>query len=200
MRRLVGAGLLSLLFMLLIAGSMFLGWVAEPPLAFFQHGPFCQLPCWQGINPGRTRIDPANQIMLNLGYNAETAMNNRIRLRYPPLNTSPCSIQLEHREAVVTETIFSCFDLRLGDVLLLLGQPEGFMPGDMLFYFGAGDVTARLTIDGCASRMSPFAAVREMRLHPGPDATRIGRMVHWRGFAPVRDYLQRSPVTLLLTC
>ena len=200
MKRLTGVMLLTFLFSLLIGGSMVLGQALESTPEFFQHGPFCVLPCWQGINPGRTRIDPANQIMLNLGYNAEHALNNRLRLHYPSFDADQCRVQIEHREAVVTEMVLYCPSLRLGDMMLLLGQPEGIKPGDMVFYFGEGDVSIRLTVDGCAARLSPYSLVQEIRLRPGPDATRTGRMVQWRGFAPVRDYLQRSPVVLLLSC
>lgn len=184
--------------LLLIGGSMAVGAALEATPAVLEHHPQCVLPCWEGINPGRTRIDPANQIMLNMGYNAESTMVMRSRLTYPPRDAASCAVQIEHREAIVTETrLYQCPGLRLGDVLLALGRPDGVQPGNMTFYFQQGRVWAKLHVNGCASRLSPFLPVQEIRMLAASEGD---VMVSWQAFMPPRDYVRQFPQTLFLTC
>lgn len=189
---------LTLLFLLLIGASMAAGAVSEAAHELFQHHPQCPLPCWKGINPGRTRIDPANQIMLNMGYNAENTPSNRLRLSYPAPDSTRCAVQIEHREAVVTEMrLYSCPGLRLGDVLLGLGRPDGMQPGNMIFYFQQERVWAKLHVNGCVPRLSPLLPVQEIRMAAEGASNPL---VRWQGFLPVREYIRQFPRVLMLSC
>ncbi len=197
-RLLIVPAALVLLCLLLIGGSMTLGAALEDAPTVLQHHPQCALPCWRGINPGRTHIDPANQIMLNMSYNAENTMINRTRLSYPAPDAARCAVQIEHREAIVTEMrLYQCPGLRLGDVLLALGRPDGVQPGNMIFYFQGSRVWAKLHVNGCAPRLSPFLPVQELRMSI---ASAGDSRVSWQGFLRPREYVRQFPETLLLTC
>lgn len=198
MRLLLLAALLILTSLsLLTAASISLGQQASPPLVL-RHAHPCTLPCWQGINPGRTRIDPANQIMLNLGYNAQNSTQNRARLSYPPADAEHCAVVIEHREAIVTEIRLSdCPALVLGDVMAAIGAPDSIQPGALSFTFATGRVKVKLEGDGCQPRITPFLPVRYISLTTASPPT---SEITWQGFRPPRDYIAQLADVLMLAC
>lgn len=194
---LLAAVTLSLLLTLLVAGSIALGSQSPAPRVL-RHAAPCPLPCWQGLNAGRTRIDPANQIMLNMGYSTQNSMQNRTRLSYPPASADHCAVLLEHREAIVTEIRLSdCPALLLGDVMAEIGAPDSIQPGALSFTFAAGRVKVKLEGDGCQPRITPFLPVRYISLTTdAPPSSEIA----WQGFRPPRDYIAQLADVLMLAC
>lgn len=200
MRYVTAALVISLLLALLVLVSRVVGAHLHPPPAPLQHADFCVLPCWRGINPGQTRIDPANRIMLGQGYIAQNTTMNRARIRYLPGATrrGECVVQLDHREAIVTENRLSdCPGLTLGDVMATLGGPDGIEPGALSLTFAGGRVRVKLEADGCARRLLPTLPVRYISLTPG---TSTAKDIPWQGFKPPRYYLPQVTDVLLLTC
>jgi hypothetical protein len=192
---------LSTLFTLLVLVGGVVGGQINPPPVALRHADLCVLPCWRGINPGHTFIDPANQLLLGQGYNAQHSLMLRGSIWYIPGERSRggCMVQLEHRQAVVTETrLNDCPGLRLGDVMALVGPPQSVQPGALSLTFDGGRVRVKLAADGCVPRLSPHLPVSYISLTTGAAASE--RDVPWQGFMPTRAYLRQFSGVLLLVC
>jgi len=159
----------------------------------------CALPCWNGIRPGEMSVDAANRILFSQGYEMQNSMMDRNHILYIPPTDNRCTIRLGHQSARVIETRLSdCPNLRLGDVIAALGQPESLMPHSLTFRFGRGMAHLRLSIDPCVDRLSAFSEVMFVRFSTTPDISPYE--VPWQGFIPAWRYEYRFPNSMPLGC
>lgn len=186
-------------FTLLTLAAGLLGRLADPPDWLLADSPRCALPCWNGIRPGEMLVPRASQILVSQGYDPSSDAQDRAHMYYTPRSSvRGCAVRLEYYNAVVTETRLSnCKGLRLGDVLAVLGPPEGVQPGLLQFTFREGQVRVKLRQDGCAQRLSPYLLVSSINLST---ARQQSGYVAWRGFMSPYHYLRQHPGVILLSC
>jgi hypothetical protein len=159
----------------------------------------CDLPCWNGIRPGEMSIDAANHILFSQGYEMQNSMVDRDHILYIPPAANRCMVRLEHQAARVIETRLShCPNLRLGDVIAALGQPESLLPHSLTFTFARGMARLRLRSDPCEDHLSPFSEVMFVRFSRTPGL--LPNEVPWQGFIPATRYEQRFPGSVPLVC
>jgi hypothetical protein len=186
--------LTGLIFVSIVLGSYLNG-------ALFQLGrsESCPLPCWNGIRPGEMSVDAANHILFSQGYEMQNSMMDRNHILYIPPTENRCTVGLGHQVARVTETRLSnCPNLRLGDVIAALGQPDSLLPHSLTFTFARGMARLRLRIDPCEDRLSPFSEVMFVRFARTPGL--LPNEVPWQGFIPPKHYEQRFPGRVPLAC
>jgi hypothetical protein len=158
----------------------------------------CTLPCWNGIRPGEMSIDAANHILFSQGYEAQNSLMDRAHITYTPVGLG-CNVRLEYEEATVTETrLTNCPNLRLGDVIAALGDPDSLLPHSSSFSFERGMARLRLKHDPCEEKLSPYSEVMYVQFSRTPGI--LPNEVPWQGFIPVWRYGQRFPDTIPLVC
>ena len=183
----------------LIFGAMGLGKINSNAPFQLRRSESCALPCWNGIRPGEMSVDAATHILFSQGYEMQNSMMDRNHILYIPSAENRCTIRLQHQSAHVIETRLSdCPNLRLGDVIAALGQPESLMPHSLTFRFARGMAHLRLQIDPCEDRLSAFSEVMFVRFSTTPDISPYE--VPWQGFIPAWRYEYRFPNSMPLVC
>ncbi len=198
MRGMIRLQLLLVVALALLTGlAMSVAQLRGEPRSPVRRGAFCELPCWRGIQPGETLIAQANRIMMAQGYIVE---NSASSLHFtPPEDRLDCQVSVEHRDARVTEVRLSnCPDLRLGDTLAALGQPDHLAPNLLTMGFDDGSVRLQLRSPGCGEHLSPFTDVQFISLSESPWNTAEDTAPHWQGFALPWRYLRAVPNILVL--
>ncbi len=186
--------LVGLIFVSIVFGSYVNG-------ALFQLGrsEACPLPCWNGIRTGEMSVDAANHILFSQGYEMQNSMTDRNHNFYISPTGSRCTVELGHQVARVIETHLSdCPNLRLGDVIAALGQPESLLPHSLTFRFARGMAHLRLRIDPCVDRLTAFSEVMFVRFSRMPDTSPYE--VPWQGFIPAWRYEHLYSNTVPLVC
>lgn len=181
-----------------IAGARTLA--ASPGPSPIQRTTRCLLPCWRGIQPGQTLIEQANGVFLGEGYNTQRSPQSRSSIYYEPVPPErECSVRLQQRDAVVTETrLTDCDGLQLGHIVLALGQPDYLTPNFVVYRFPRGIVRLRLEARDCADRLSPYTSISYISL--SADDTPPDESASWLGFAPNWRYFRTAPHIPPLAC
>src|SRR5690606_11349110 len=110
-------------------------------------------------------------------------------------------VSLQHEEAVVQQTRLSiCPGLRLGDILLALGQPDQMMTSFLTMDFAGGTVRAQLHMMDCGEHLSPFMPVQFIVLTEHSTAIQEAVALQWQGFALPWRYLRSRPNLVVLAC
>lgn len=192
-------GIVTTSLLALIGIAMGIGSVQAEARSPVQGEGRCAAPCWSGIQPGETLIPQANRILISQGYTPE---NTGARMIYtPPDDTPGCIVSLQHQEAVVQQTRLSiCPGLRLGDMLLALGQPDQIMTSFLTMDFAGGTVRAQLHMMDCGEHLSPFSPVQFILLTEHSTAAQETVALHWQGFALPWRYLRSRPNLVVLAC
>ena len=180
---------LAVTFAGVILVSVLLGSLGTPPTALYGLDD-CGLPCWNGITPGQNNVDRAIYRLSRAGYVIET---NPLRWRYMTFrstNPADCMVTITYDSLVYLTDLSDCPGLSLGDVMTILGQPDGVVPAfqyDALVYRG-GRVAVVVRRERCQTAISPYTAVDSIQLR----AQRLNRAnseqvspanpLPWRGF------------------
>jgi hypothetical protein len=189
---------LTLGFMALVLLTMNAGRLNGESFSPVSRSTNCPLPCWRGIQPGEIFIAQANRIMIGQGYMAQDRATNRAYIRYLP-HDSTCAVRLQHEEAVVNEIRLSdCPALRLGDVMVELGRPDGIATNRLYFNFDTGRLRVQLSLQECSTHLSPFVPIDYLSLTP--DTAMLADDAMWRGFAFAWRYQRLQPGVMPLAC
>jgi hypothetical protein len=162
----------------------------------------CQLPCWNGIQPGETNLEAADAALLRSGYRLIGDLpTERIRGYEREHMAGDCQVRLAYRQGVVTViTLTECDGLRLGDMIRLTGTPQRVARLGNLLTLRNGQVMMALPYDQCQRGLSPYSVPSSIFLM---DANRAAiamaepsdrpKTVDWIGFVPWWRYRNLYP-------
>jgi hypothetical protein len=165
----------------------------------------CVLPCWRGITPRETTMRAAAQALA--GYVLTTGVaEDHFNMKFyrAPLGSGECSVVLGNsRGSVAAVSLTHCGEnALLGDVMRLLGDPDGMVGWNTLRFRG-GQVFVTVAGDVCHERMTPHSRVQGIFI-VSHDRTGRGlfvrqfapetiRLYGWAGFASRAHYYRLAP-------
>lgn len=186
----------------IIAGVLGSAHPSNPALAGFTEG--CETrpqPCWYGIVPGVTTIDEANATLANMGYvrgpfffyslpmnlvGAVEQMPKSIYLRY--------SVAVPH--AVIYSIALSDWDTTLGDLISVLGSPNGLGGGfsirNPFLAYASPYGLLLVELNSMPARFSP-AKVKVNYVLLTQYQQLADSLVGWHGFVPKWQYCSLEP-------
>jgi hypothetical protein len=161
----------------------------------------CHLPCWNAITPQQTTLDHASVSLFRSGYAIESVNHHWRYMTYQPPDPAACKIALTYSRLVLVTELSECGDVSLGDVMAILGAPEGVLPSGLFdsFVFRNGTVVVNTRKYRCSTGFSLHAAIVSIRLRAQGDEPVQSRQVStlnplpWRGFVSRGHYQQLYP-------
>jgi hypothetical protein len=195
---LLSASILSLVSAALIFGA--LGWgqvVAQAPLPLANLDA-CTLPCWNDIYPYQTELEQADALLQNAGYNTRRDYFRHNFVAYSG-SSRACAVRLSYVGTRVSIIWLSeCYNVRLGDLMAIMGAPEAILPSATTLSFRNEQVTVTVWGDQCDQWFEPFAEVKTIYLDLPERWIYRTEMIRqeffpWRGFMNRRHYQQREP-------
>lgn len=177
----------------------------------------CRLPCWNGIQPGRTPFQDATTILNNLGYQLEDEndigrLSSTVSYKATVAN-GLCQVGLGRsglaHPIVADMTLRFCGGAFLGHIIDLLGEPETILPIVSMVNYRKGEIAIILRSPMCSNAPSPrapllFISVSPSQIITGPTSAVLkaeeatggdsdSTNLPWRGFIPVWRYDQLFP-------
>lgn len=187
--------LLSAVLYTLVMLSKELGTVVNPLPSALRGLDNCQLPCWMDITPYRTSVESANVTLAAMGYTVAEEYRRYSFVKYAPSNAeTDCIVSLGYaRTRISTIALSDCKDVRLGDVLLILGIPEGISASATALSFRNDTVNVTIRENTCERWFSPFSQIRSIYMDIPRRRTEITGLrpadrLTWRGFIPRTHY------------
>ena len=150
----------------------------------------CSLPCWQGIIPGVTSSYDANNILIQNGYRVRDDKFQPYIIMYrAPGGRLLCEISMFYRDELVDLVeMKSCGDMYLGDLMTVLGSPQGI-------FFGRGRGVLSYAEDSVRiasfNWTTPFSRVSSVTIYRQDNQARIWP---WHGFVPRWRYCELEMV------
>lgn len=200
-RSLVLALLLVLLSALSIAAAKAMGGVFMVPPPAFDGLDDCNLPCWQQIRPRSTPVEMADLMLTAAGYQRiELLARFRTMAYRHQFDSRVCTVGLAYSGGIVTTITLDRCSARLGDLMAIVGPPDGILFTGRAVSFRNGRVIASLR--GCGSFAPERSIVSIFLNNPGPpppntiiDNTPQDHIPRfsWRGFAPRAYYEAIEP-------
>jgi hypothetical protein len=190
--------LVSITLMALLAGRAFGGDSRQWDAAID-----CQLPCWQDIRPGETRVNEASNTLRNLGYrprrlNEDAGIATNIVFIHDDAE-GICQVGLTPGfGGLIREIILrACEPMPVGEVLNLIGSPDSMLPIASLVIFQEGQTILTLRQPLCTShKVYPDATIRFISLADSTMNMMVANQqsdLPWQGFLPFWRYGQLHP-------
>lgn len=155
-----------------------------------RESPGCTLPCWNGLTPGETSLAHANRVLLGSGYTTE-GLSATMRLKYQPSSPFDCHIELYTLGGNLTRIrLDQCPPAQLGDLMHLLGTPDGVIADRFAIAFRGGKVLVYSQRIICERRFTPGTFIGHIDLLSESQA--VWSIYEWRGFIDLRNYMPRS--------
>lgn len=189
---------LMITFLASTGAAMLLGRDSQPPPSFLTRFSRCEdRICWNNLAPGDTILDVANRILSMAGYRVvDRGINDRmsdyVTYRHDT-DDWPCGIDLVFgARNIVTYFRFNpCVDLRLGDLITILGPPDDVASGSLRWGLGTlsvqmVDMRSPSDPANCPDMGTPYSRVAYMGL--GGTPTTATDRHDWRGFMPYWQY------------
>lgn len=153
----------------------------------------CGLPCWRGIAPRATGLSQAQLTLTRGGFTPHTSRPALGFVSFDGTGAGAgCSAVLGYAAGQVTSlALTECRDVALGDVVALLGEPDGVLAPGTALTFDRGLVIASLPADECRSAFSPLSAVETIYLRAQPPSA--ARAFPWHGFIDRDRYAALEP-------
>jgi hypothetical protein len=206
MRRLLwGAVLIPIILVIFSLVSIHIGQAMDNLPVSLNGIDDCELPCWARITPRQTLLEIANGLMLESDY--ELIMHNqqfRV-MNYRPPEPALCDVSFNYSSgAVLIVMLRQCPNVRLGDILAVLGTPERITFDTKALSFRDGRVIVHVSAPDCYVRLSPRSRVSVIYLtNPGrlPPRRRVmeytpenaNRSFPWLGFLTREQYHNAIP-------
>jgi hypothetical protein len=215
-RFLIVPGVLLPPLMILSVVSVFLGQALNWLPNDFGKIETCRLPCWNGIQAGRTPVKEADAILHTLGFELQRP-DDAERLpsttfSYESEGTGGiCQVGIGRTQGVIPRvselTLRFCGTTSLGHIIDLLGEPETILPIVSMVNYQRGEIIVILRTRMCQTAPSPHTPLLFISLTPpvvAPqssvlEAEQVGEKdsestnLPWRGFIPVWRYGQLFP-------
>jgi hypothetical protein len=175
----------------------------------------CNLPCWNGIQPGVTLLNDAIAVLSAMGYVLQSPKDvDRLQssLSYKTvLPDGVCQVGVGRSGGVrpiVTElTLRFCDGASLGHILDMLGAPDTVLPIASLIYYQSSQVSVVLDAPMCRKVLSPHTPLLFIDVLPQLTQTQSNLLkaeaatgkdddstnLPWQGFIPVWRYDQLFP-------
>jgi hypothetical protein len=156
----------------------------------------CKLPCWNSIVPRETSIDAAQTVLSDAGY----ALFARKRL-FTFDQPDACQVWLNTGAGYVTViSLIRCPGVRLGDLLAILGKPEGILRSATGLTFREGKIIVMVRMLPCDAWFSPRSDILSIYfVNRNPNNVRnqiafdpVFQAFPWRGFANPEFYHQED--------
>ena len=145
----------------------------------------CELPCWRGMTPRITPMNTVDGILRGQGYGFRGRDENNRLVVYD--SDQHCSVMIGNsRGAVGVISLTGCDGVQLGDVMTILGEPDGMVGWNTLSFRGA-HVFVTVVGDICYSRLTPYMPVQGIFI---VSSDRSGRGLFLQQFAPETTSLQ----------
>jgi len=157
--------------------------------------------CWYGIVLGQTTIEEAASIVESKGYAVEIYTPS-----VPAEEYSGCRIGLYTRSAghwLEGINIVDCDTVNLGDLMILLGQPDYLdvncmgKPVAGYKYFLATLIDGRKVTPRSRVQLSIASQFGEF---PAGEVPAYPMVFHWMGFRPLIDYYRLQPLVQVSFC
>lgn len=141
----------------------------------------CTLPCWRTISPRTMTIRDAAAVLTRYGYTLQRVDDHNSFRAYRAPSLTQCSVLLGNsRGAVAAISLYACQGIQLGDLMTLLGAPEGVIGWSTLTFRDA-QIFVTIAGDVCDAPVTPLSPVQSIFI-VGED--RSGRGLLVRQFAP----------------
>lgn len=155
----------------------------------------CELPCWNRIVPRQTPLNMAQTLLAEAGYRVRGY--GQLVTFEPTESIDGCQVWLNTGGGFVTVTsLVHCPGVRLGDLLAILGEPEGILRSASGLVFREAQIVIMVRMLPCDDWFSPQSSIlsvyfvdREaMRIRNLLAADPIYESFPWRGFASPEFY------------
>lgn len=200
-----GSILLLIMWGLLASAALAAGAVISTvplPLASFSA---CAPPCWQHITPRDTPRRVAVYTLEAEGYTSQPVRRTQFFQTFVPSDARhQCRVGINFTSGeVITVQLSACRNVTIGDMMLMLGEPDGIMrSGAALTFLGGQVIVSAAIYDECAEWFDPHLPVMTIFLNtPGPPARRsmtdygvssAQQAFPWQGFATRARYQQTN--------
>jgi hypothetical protein len=189
----------------MLAGLLILGmragaaWVRAPASVADLDG--CPLPCWRGIIAGETTLAAAQTLLHERGYQQRPV--NRFftnPLTYERAESGECLVRIAYGFGIVADiSLSACPEVVIGDVMTVLGEPDGFVAPHILSFRGATVFVEIVGRRSCDTPFSPRTLVENIFIMPASypintitQVADLGRLDRWQGFMSGAHYLARE--------
>jgi hypothetical protein len=195
--------IVSVLFCVAFALMIRIGAVSSPLSSLVADLDACPLPCWRGITPRETTLAEAQNLLEIAGYERQPTnrfFENPVVFTASP--TSDCVVRLVYNQQMVEDIVLTrCPQLRIGDVMTILGEPDGFVAANILSFRRATvfvEIVGRRT---CATPFSPrtlveniFVMAVDFPVNSRTQSVDLSRLKPWLGFMRGAHYIAREQV------
>jgi hypothetical protein len=149
-------------------------------------------PCWYGIQPGETTIGVAHQQLSGYRYAwVGSSSWNASHLQRYQTESGGCGLMIEIvGTGIQAVNLSECPNLRVGDLLAMLGVPDSvclYYTRFGLMYGGDGETLIMLPGDGLFSPYTPVESIR-LTAYPLPWSS-----MRWHQFIPFQRYRDLYP-------
>jgi hypothetical protein len=156
----------------------------------------CQLPCWNKITPEQTTWERASRLLSHAGYQVETMNHHWRYMTYRPTDPAACRATITYEATVFLTELIECTGVSLGDVMAILGPPQGIVPSVPFdsFIFRDGAVAVITRRPRCETDFSLYTEVTSIRLRARLDSPLETEQLStvnplpWRGLIPLWRY------------
>lgn len=172
---------------------------SQPPPSALVGLDACGLPCWNEIVPRQTSFDAAQAKLLGDGYTLTS--NGQTYTFEPSASDQACQVWLKTGDGLVTVTsLVGCPGVHVGDVIALLGEPDGIIRSLSGLVFRGGQILVLVHEFTCDEWFSPETDIRSiyfadgaaMRVHNHLTTDPIFLSFPWRGFASRASYRKQE--------
>lgn len=204
-RLLIGSILLLTTWSLLASAALALGAAINTPPLPLESFAACAPPCWRGITPRETAHRVAIYTLEAEGYTSQPVRRSQFFQTFVPSNgRRQCRVGINFTSGlVITIQLSACFQVTLGDMIALLGEPDGIMRSGAALTFLDGQVIVSTELyNECDEWLTPHRSVMTIFLNtPGTPArrsmtdygvTEAQQAFPWQGFATRARYQQTN--------
>lgn len=158
----------------------------------------CPLPCWRGITPGETTLSEAQSMLLRRGYRAQPVSRFFTNpLTYESNTRDECLVRLAYGFGLIADIVLNdCPAVRMGDIMPILGEPDGFVAPHIISFRGATIFVEIIGRRSCDTPFSPRTLVENIFIMPASypinqltQVANLERLAPWRGFMAGAHYL-----------
>ena len=195
---LLSSGIVCVSLLALMAAVMVVSAALSPPTAAVAGIDDCILPCWNRIHPGITALAEAEDLLAQVGYQVEGRYPKQGFVLLRPVTQSEvtCSVSLAYVSRRVTGIGLSeCGTIRFGDMVGLMGRPDGLLPSATALAFREGRVVVTLNTSNCDVWYGLQTPIDFIRLQDSLEGytTSLVEPLRWRGFLRRERYEQLEP-------
>ena len=153
------------------------------------------------ITSGETTLEAAQALLFARGYQQRPV--NRFfthPLTYALDGSGECLVRIAYGFGIVADvTLNACPEVVIGDVMVVLGEPDGFVAPHILSFRGATVFVEIVGRRSCDTPFSPRTQVENIFIMPASypintitQVADLGRLDSWQGFMSGAHYLARE--------